>query len=448
MVINMPEAINLIRSLDIGDAPVVLACSYGPDSMVLLHLLVSLNLNVIVAHVNHKLRPEADEEYRLLAEYCQAYQIIFVGRQIDEYPKGNVENNARDIRYAFFKDVLQKYQAQYLFTAHHGDDLIETIMMRLVRGTSFKGYRGFNKITEYADYTVVRPLIYYTKDEIIEYAQANQIIYAIDQTNYEDKYTRNRMRHHILPILKNENKNVHQKFLKFSEIINEYEEYFNKETNSLYQQLFINNRLDINEFMLLDKLLQKRLLHLILFNIYEVEINKINDRHLAMIMNLIDKDESSYIVLPNNLKIAKFYNMITFDYHVNQQNNYSYVLKNEVSTPFGKIIKVNSTDIEKSNDILRLNSQEINLPIYVRTRKIGDKIAVKNLAGTSKISDILIDEKVPKNERDIYPVVVDNNEQVLWLPGIKKSKNDKLKSENYDIILKYVQEGEKDEKQE
>jgi len=446
-VANLNDSTTFIKSLNIYDENIVLACSYGPDSMVLLNLLSKEKYNIIVAHVNHKLRKESDEEYKLLKEYCKQNNLIFESMDIKDFPKGNMEANARDIRYDFFRKIVKKHDAKYLFTAHHGDDLTETVLMRLIRGASFKAYGGFEKIIKYKDYTLVRPLIYLTKEEITHYADTNNIPYAIDHTNEHEDMTRNRIRKFILPELKKENKNIHKKFIKFNEMISEYENYFDKEIKSLYKKLYLNDRIDINEFMLLDKLLQKRLLNEILLDIYKKEINLINDIHHEMILDLIINDrQNSFIILPNNLKVAKFYNMVIFNYYEETHNNYDFVLKKEVKTPLGVISIIKESNIDKSNNIIRLDSNEINLPIHVRTRRNGDTMKIKNMEGSKKVNDILIDEKVPKNIRDIYPIVVDNDENILWIPGIKKSKNDKQIEETYDIILSYVQGGTEDEK--
>ena len=444
-MIKMKEAENFIKLLKIYDEYIVLACSYGPDSMVLLDLLRKENLKVVVAHVNHKKRKASDEEAKALEAYCKKENLIFENLDINEYPKGNFEKSARDIRYNFLKKMLKKYKAKYLFTAHHGDDLVETILMRLIRGAAFKGYGGFNKLTTYEDYFIARPLIFYTKDEINQYVKENNLSYAVDQTNFSNDYTRSRLRNEVLPQLKKESKNIHKKFLKFNEMINEYEAYFEREIENLYIKLYLSDRLDINEFTLLDIVMQKRLLQRILLEIYQDKINLISDEHVKMILNLAHYDrQNTYVILPNNLKVAKFYNMLIFNYHEKVHNNYSYVIKNEVNTPIGKIIKIDNSD-DESNNIIRIDSREIRMPLLVRTRKKGDKIAVKNMEGTKKISDILIDVKLPKDIRDIYPIVTDNDGQILWIPGIKKSKIDKQKEETYDIILKYVKEGKNDE---
>lgn len=443
----MEDAFKLINSLNIKDQDaVVLACSYGPDSMCLLDILSKLNTKVIVAHVNHKLRKESDDEYIKLEKYCKKNNYIFEGYIIENYPKGNTEAIARDIRYAFFDKIVKKYDAKYLFTAHHGDDLMETIMMRISRGSSFKGYSGFKIITHKNNYDLIRPLTYLTKNELLKYAQDNNIPYAIDESNNSLNYTRNKYRHQILPILKDINPKIHTKFIKFSNTINEYNDYIEEEVNSLYSKLYLNNRIDLNEFNILPNLLKKCLLNKILFLIYENKINKINDEHINLILKLADNLKvNSLVNLPLNVQVIKFYNILEFVVSNEPLKGYNYIFNDEAEIELGKIIKISRTDIIKSNYLIRLDSSDITLPIHIRTRQDGDKIEVKNMDGMKKVNDIFIDNKVSKQNRDIYPIVTDGNGVILWLPGLKKSKFDKQSNERYDIILKYIKKGEKNE---
>lgn len=443
----MEDAFKLINSLNIKDQDaVVLACSYGPDSMCLLDILSKLNTKVIVAHVNHKLRKESDDEYIKLEKYCKKNNYIFEGYIIENYPKGNTEAIARDIRYAFFDKIVKKYDAKYLFTAHHGDDLMETIMMRISRGSSFKGYSGFKIITHKNNYDLIRPLTYLTKNELLKYAQDNNIPYAIDESNNSLNYTRNKYRHQILPILKDINPKIHTKFIKFSNTINEYNDYIEEEVNSLYSKLYLNNRIDLNEFNILPNLLKKCLLNKILFLIYENKINKINDEHINLILNLADNSKvNSLVNLPLNVQVIKFYNILEFAVFNEPLKGYNYIFNDEAEIELGKIIKISRTDIIKSNYLIRLDSRDITLPIHIRTRQDGDKIEVKNMDGMKKVNDIFIDNKVSKQNRDIYPIVTDGNGVILWLPGLKKSKFDKQSNERYDILLKYIKKGEKNE---
>lgn len=435
----MKDAMNLIKNLNINNQDyVIFACSYGPDSMVLLDLLIKNNLNIIVAHVNHKLRKESDQEELLLKKYCEANNLIFELKTIKKYPMGNLEMNARVIRYNFFANLIKKYNAKYLLTAHHGDDLMETILMRLTRGSTFKGYAGFNICTKYDDYTLVRPLIFNTKEDIINYARLNKISYALDSSNEEDKYLRNRFRHYILPELKKENPKVHLKFLEFNQKINKYEEYFNNETIMIYNKIYLNNILDLLEFNLLDEIFKKRLLQKILLEIYDKDIIDINNNHIELIFKLINSDKkNAYVILPRNLKVNKNYNKLKFIFNAKNLLSYNYLFEDDLELSSGYLYYNIKNNEEKSNFVIRLNSKEIKLPLYIRNRKNGDKIKVKNLNGTKKISSIFIDNKLSMQKRNSQPILEDSNGEILWIPGIKKSIFDKQKNEIYDIILKY-----------
>ena len=149
---------------------------------------------------------------------------------------------------------------------------------------------------------------------------------------------------------------------------------------------------------------------------------------------------------PYNKKIIREYNYLKFNIAINN-NTYNIKLEDETILPNGdSIYKVNSTK-DNSNYIIRLNKKDIKLPLYIRSKKTSDKIAVKNLGGTKSIKKILIDEKIPASKRNDILLVVDSNDVVLWIPGIKKSKFDINKDEKCDIILKYERKERKNAKE-
>lgn len=441
----MDDVINYINSLNI-DGKVVLACSYGPDSMCLLDLLIKCNIDVVVAHVNHKLRDESDREYIELENYCKNNNIIFEGYVINNYPKGNIENIARSIRYKFFEDILNKYSAKYLFTAHHGDDLVETVMMRLSRGASFKGYAGFNVCTKIKFYSLVRPLIYVTKDDIVSYVDSNNIPYAIDSTNLELVHTRNIYRHKILPVLKEINPKIHKKFIKFGNNIFDYYNYVNEEVNSYKNILYNKNKyLDINDISMLPMFILRLLIESILFDIYSDDISVIEDKHVDLIINLIYSDKSNSMVnLPLSIIAYKFYNIIDIKKR-EDVFSYDYIIDRELYINNGYIAYLNECDIKKSNYVIRLSSSDVKMPLHVRNRSVGDKISLKN--GTKSVGEIFSECKMNLLERDVYPIVVDDDNKILWIPGIKKSKFDRQIDEEYDIIIKYIKKERENEEE-
>ena len=423
-----------------NNSNVIIATSGGPDSMVLLTLLLAVkkvkNLKLVCAHVNHKLRKESDEEAKMVKKYCEKENIIFEYMIIDKY-KGNTENYAREKRYEFFDKLIKKYASPYLLTAHHGDDLTETIMMRLIRGSSLKGYAGFSEVTEKNGYKIYRPLITKTKAELLNYAKENNIPYAIDQTNESDNYTRNRIRKYILPTLKKENKNVHLKFLEFSKTISETEEYFEKVLAKKIEKIYQDNKLNVEIFLTEEPLIQKKLIHNILNNIYKDKINLINDNHVNNFLSTVkNKKPNIQINLPDNKILKKAYNYVWIEENKNYEE-YDYILKDKVTLPNNHTVEIIDETTDHSNFVTKLNSKEIKLPIHIRSKKDGDKLVLKGLNKQKKLKDIFIDEKVPIDKRNSWPVITDDNDEIIWLPGLKKTKFDREKQRNYDIIIRY-----------
>lgn len=424
------------------DDTIVIGNSGGPDSMalfdVLLKLRNKLNFKIICAHINHNVRKESKAEEEFLKEFCINNDVPFEYMMIEKYGNDNFHNEARNIRYNFFEEIIQKYNANYLFTAHHGDDLVETILMRLVRGSTLKGYSGFNQIIEKGNYKIVRPLVHVTKEVILLYNEQNDIPYVTDQSNFKDKYTRNRYRKTILPFLKKEDSNVHEKFIKFSNTLNEYDEYIERQLKKKIRTVLNGNTINILEFVKQDELIQNKIIYHILGNIYNDDLILINDAHVKIIMNLINsKKSNSTVYLPLNIKAIKNYNEITIQKEIEDVTSYELELIDFAYLPNGKTIEIVKECDTNGNDVCRLAKDEIKFPLYIRTRKFGDKISLKGTNGHKKIKDIFIDAKIPIKQRDKWPIVVDSNDKIIWIPGIKKSKIIKQKNEKHDIIIKY-----------
>ena len=424
-----------------GDV-IVIGCSAGPDSMALVDMLLKIrekySLSLIVAHVNHNVRVESIDEALYIKEYCVKNSILFETMTIEKYGDDNFENEARNIRYNFFENVVYKYGANYLMTAHHGDDLVETIMMRIVRGSNLKGYSGFKMIVDMTDYKIVRPLIYYTKKELEEYDQMNNVKYFVDKSNSSDKYTRNRYRKYLLPFLKSEEENVHLKFLRFSDNLSAACNFINKERDKALRRVLLADALVIDKFILEDSYIQREILYYLLSEFYQDDLILVGDKHIDLILDLIySKRANSFVNLPNDVIANKCYNMLELKRDVFEITNYEIEFDEYATLPNGHVIERVLDTSDNSNSICRLDSSEITLPLIVRTRRLGDKMAVKGMDGTKKIKDIFIDSKINLTERDSWPIVVDSKGKVVWIPGVKKSKFDKKKIDSYDIILKY-----------
>ena len=435
----------MLKNIPLNDI-IVIGCSAGPDSMALLHYLKNkTNNKIICCHINHNVRKESIDEENYLRSYCKNNNIIFEYMKIDKYEENNFENEARKKRYAFYEKILSKYHSKYLLLAHHGDDLIETILMKIARGSSIEGYAGIKEISIHENYSIIRPLLTYTKEDILKYLEKNRIKYFIDKSNKSNNYTRNRYRQYILPFLKKEDKNIHKKYLYFSKTLLEYHEYIQEETEKNYSKIINNNILNIKLFKKLHPFMQKNVLYKWLNIYYQNKSNIITNKHIDNILNLINNKTPNQILnLPKNTIIKKSYNEISLEKKKEKDKDYKILLKNYNIINNIIIKKISDTDLD-GNDICRLNSKKIHLPLYIRNKKNGDYIEVKGLNGRKKISDIFIENKIPKENRNKYPILVDNEDNIIWVPFLKKSKFNSKKNEFYDIILNSCKKEEKNE---
>lgn len=421
-----------------NDSTLVLALSGGSDSMCLLSLINEIkfekNLNIVCAHVNHKLRKVSDDEELFVKKECEKLNLKLEIIQLNDFKNKKVnEAVARRKRYQFLKEVVENNSANYLLTAHHGDDLIETILMRLTRGSNLSGYVGIRKKSKDENVVYLRPLLDVTKQDILDYNRKNNVKYVMDESNNDLSFTRNRYRKIVLPFLKNEDKNVHQKYRQFSDELDEYHEFVNNYI--LKNDFIVDKKVVINKILLETDFIKRKTLEMLIKIIQKDDELEINKSQVKEMMRLL-KSNNKTIDLNNGYKCIKEYDYLKIEKKNTEKQSFNFVLDKDISLFDWKISFSNESTLD-SNFEIRLDSSEIELPLIVRNRISGDKIQVKNLNGTKKVKDILINEKVIKKKRDELPVITDSKNVILWLPGIKKSKFSKDKSEKYDIILKY-----------
>lgn len=415
---------------------VVIGVSAGPDSMCLLDLLQKKTTKIVVCHINHNVRKESIEEEEYITKYCQDKNIILEKTTINNYQENNFENEARKKRYMFYEEILKKYNSKTLLLAHHGDDLIETILMKISRGSNLEGYAGIKEISNVKNYKIIRPLLKYTKEDIINYNKSNNIKYYNDSSNQSTNYTRNRYRLNILPLLKKEDKNIHKKYLKYSKTLIEYDDYIKREVKRNINNVYKDNIINIDNLNKLDTFLIKNILYNIMNNIYQNKNNIITDRHIQNIISLLNNTKPNIkIDLPNNKEIVKEYNKLIIKDKTSDIKNYKIEFNDKIEIENLIIEKIESED-DDSNSVCRLNSKDITLPLYIRNREDGDYIILKGSNNRKKIKEIFIEKKLPLKKRNNYPLLVDSNNNIIWIPNIKKSKFCNKKSENYDIIIR------------
>ena len=312
-VLNTIKQYKLIEN---GDR-VVVGVSGGPDSISLLNILNKfqknkiINFEMIVAHINHQIREEANSDEEYVKEYCEKNQIKFFAKRIDviKYANNNkmgLEEAGRKIRYDFFDEILKQENANKIAIAHNKNDKAETIIMNIIRGSGISGLRGIEPIR---DRKYIRPIIECERDEIEKYAEENKLNPRIDKTNFENDCTRNKIRNIVLPYVKKEfNSNIVETLNRLSLVAIEEDEYIKKQVIDEYTRIKIeeNSRkivLNLKEFNSIDTLIRKKLL---IYTISKVlgnsqNIEKVN---IEDIIKMCDKNIGNKFLMPNkNIKI-------------------------------------------------------------------------------------------------------------------------------------------------
>lgn len=435
----MDEAKKYLLSILSNHDTVVIGVSGGPDSMALLNLLLEMNLTIIVAHINHRTREECYKEANFVKKYCESKQVIFEYFEIEEYRnKKFSEEEGREKRYAFFRELVDKYHAKCLLTAHHGDDLVETILMRILRGSTLDGYAGIKRDSTWNGLRMIRPLLTASKKEIFTYVDYHHIPYVIDETNNLNNHLRNRLRHQMLPLLEQEDKHYYLKFLTFNETLQEGCNIIHKEVNVIYDTLKSNEGMLFALFRKLDLSLQKYVLQRYLQDVYKQNLKKITNKHLDLILSSIAKKKE--LDLPNYKCLRYSENIVLITDKKEEKPFRIKVVEKTILPNNDELIRLTQYTA-KSNYEIHLNSKSIKMPLYLVSKSNGMKMSVKNLNGHRKVSDIMIDSKIDRWKREQIPILIDSNGEVLWILGVKKSKYDLEKNENYDIIYKYLKKG-------
>lgn len=232
--------------IDLNNKKIVVAASAGPDSMALLGMLISLQqkktIEIIAAHFDHQLRDDSAEETELLAEFCQKHRVKFINEKwygADKITSG-VEAAARKARYAFLTDTVKNENGDYLLTAHHGDDLIENILLKFIRSGNPSEMNSLQEKGMMNGVSLLRPLLSFDKQELLEYDQNNQIDFIVDSTNHEDFALRNRLRHHVVPLLKKENPALVKNALRFSHDMTRITELIQNKFSSVAVEKFLD----------------------------------------------------------------------------------------------------------------------------------------------------------------------------------------------------------------
>lgn len=390
--------VNLLKYINDSDKLLV-GVSGGADSVLLLDNLVRMGYSnkLVVAHVNHGFREESVDEYNFVKELCIKYNVIFEGIEFD-IPNYMSQNNlksdekvCRDFRYNFFKDLMLKYKTNVILLGHHGDDLVEGVLMRLVWGAYGRGLISMTKINDLnKEFVVLRPLLDMTKEEIYKEAKSRNLEWCEDLSNKDNKYLRNRYRNNILPLVKLENENVHKTILKFSEYKSEEENYFNIVVDEKFNDIVktLSNNFDIyyidkNDLLNTHTVIKRRLLVKLLKDVLGIDYVSNN-----VLENVEEKMSNNY---------NTDYQLLLKGMYVVNSSDKVYFVKEEVKD---LLDSSNENALEVTNDLFfdgaKVKKLLVNNKIpsafrkYVYIENDSDNIVLKSMLGTDlRIKNVL-----------------------------------------------------------
>ena len=408
----------------------LLACSGGADSVVLAHLCVAANLDIALAHCNFNLRGEesdGDEDFvRELASKIgvEIYVKTFDTKQYVETHRGSVQMAARELRYQWFDELLKTKGFDYVLTAHHADDSLETFLINLSRGTGIDGLSGIPEVNE----QVVRPLLPFSQEEIVEYATSESIEWREDSSNASSKYLRNKIRHQIVPILKELHPTFLQNFLNTQNHLQQTNDLVVNNLNELKAKLFEprDGAIKIN----IAELEQLQPLESYLYGLFKdygftewedvkALLTAMSGKQVVSKTHLLLKDRDCLI-------LSEIKNRVSQTYPV-------YIDGTASESPI-KLKLENVKNLEnQGQNVVFLDKEKLNFPLVLRNWEKGDYFYPFGMKGKKKLSKFFKDEKMDVISKEKQWLLCSDNE-IVWVVGKRADERFKVEDSTRQIL--------------
>ena len=433
------------KLIENGDS-IIVGASGGPDSQFMIYILNELksqiDFEIILAHLNHLHRKEAKNDEDLVKKTAEELDLKFFSRarSMDDYAKKHglsSEDAGRRLRYEFFNDLAKDYENSKIAVAHNKDDQAETVLMRIIRGTGLDGLRAM----DYKSGNIIRPILNIKKSEIIAYLDSKKIPYALDATNFENDYTRNKIRLDIIPKLEEINPKAIDQICSLSELAKDdlevldgviYEKFNELAEVSKDQIIFEKEKFDKTDDAILRRIIRKAI------EILNGEIKDISKENIDEFLTIKDLDNGKKII-KDKLVLRK-----TYDSYILENKNNREKFEEVISLPEnvqinfdGLNIKtsiINTNKYEKSKNIGYFDYDKLAFPLKVRTRRNGDRFIPLGHKSEKKLKDFFIDQKIDREKRDQIPLIL-SKDKIVWITSLRISDEFKV-TESTEKILK------------
>jgi len=418
---------------------VLLAVSGGMDSVVMCDLFSKAKINFVIAHCNFGLRAEeSNEDEMFVKKLSIKYKVPFVITTFQtlafaDSEKISTQMAARILRYEWFEKVRKEHNCDYIATAHHQNDVLETIFLNLTKGTGIAGLHGIKAKKGY----LIRPMLFAEKDDIFEYIVENQIIWREDSSNESNKYQRNLIRNEVVPLLKKINPNLENTIQQTVERISAVEEIFEQEMEMLRKQItwsdaqatFVNYKAIQTLSQPLIKL--SEMLKAFHFTYQQCQdifeaFDKEPGRMFLSPTHTLVKDRTELVITKKNLQV--------FESQVIETGMREFLSENINLTIGESFAKTEEFIVPNAKKKACLDADKVRFPLQIRKWKEGDWFCPLGMNKKKLISDFLIDTKVPLNlKKEVY--VLTSNGSIVWVVGHRLDDRFKVTDKTEKIFL-------------
>jgi tRNA(Ile)-lysidine synthase len=413
---------------------ILLALSGGLDSVALLHLFKAAGLYFEVAHCNFNLREEeSDADEQFVRDLCKNLNIKLHTKHFNTN-KFAIQNGvsiqmaARDLRYSWFEEIRKSNQLHYIATAHHQDDQVETVLLNLSRGTGLKGMHGILA----KQGTLIRPLLFCDRQALAVWMQTNKYMYREDSSNASEKYSRNKIRHQVLPILKEINPSLTKTFqentVRFNGSENNLSFFYEKERSTLLTENYGDFKINLIKLQKLPAPIDALFYYLSDFGFQD----------WTAIEQLLTAETGKVISSPTHQLLKNRQDLVL--QKINLLNTMEYLVHENLKTMVSPIdlsfdcIPTKGFNLIKNSSKALLDFDKLTFPLVLRKWKNGDIFQPLGMRGKKKLSDFFIDKKMSIFEKQNTWVVC-SNEHIIWVVGQRIDERFKLVEHSQKVYL-------------
>ena len=395
----------------------IVAVSGGVDSIVLLHLCRNLKLNFVVAHCNFKLRgKESDDDELFVKNLAAKYKISFYSNSFNTKELSNISNKsvqiiARDLRYSWFNKLSEELGIDYIITAHHIDDSIETFLINLSRGAGINGFLGIPEVNN----KINRPLLAFTKDQLKSYALENKILFREDSSNKKKDYLRNQIRLEVIPKLKKINPYLLESFPKTIKKLEQSKSIIADRIAKVLSEVSFKKGGEL--FFEIESI--KNLSNIEAY-VYEI-FKQYNFTQWDDIVDLLDSQTGKEVVSKTHRLLKnREYLILTKKVGLQEISTLINSSKEEIKISAGTIIFSKADKIDKKNPYsIFLDSKKLKFPLKVRNVVSGDYFYPFGMDGKKKVSKYLKDQKISKYDKEKTLILETSKNEIVWLIGMR-----------------------------